>query len=100
MEIACRFISQASRISPLYLHENGDTQYERDRFFFKHSVIDRYFFNADEGVQKVVIACPCRGRIIVKRDGAERVLDVGDKVMEYKIYNSSGFINAVERDCI
>ena len=99
-EIACRFISQASKISPLYLHENGDTQYEKDRFFFKHSITDRYFFDAEVGVKKIVIACPCKGKIIVKREGAERLLDVGDKVMEYKIYNSSGFINAIERNCI
>ena len=29
-----------------------------------------------------------------------RVLDVGDKVGEYKIYTATGFLNALERDCL
>jgi hypothetical protein len=98
--IACRFISAPKSKTPLYLYDDGTAIFENDRVIAKHYVSEKYFFDIDGEAQKIIIVCPCRGRIYLKREEEERLVDIGDRVMEYKIYNSSGFLNAIERDCI
>ena len=95
--IACRFVSSIKKSIPVYLHENGTATYEYQKLLYKHLVSEKYAFDADENVEKIIIVCPCKGNIFIKNDREERLADVGDKCMEYKIYNSSGFINALER---
>ena len=98
--IACRFISSPKNKTPLYLYDDGIATYAEDMVVAKYYVSEKYFFNIDGNAQKIIIVCPCRGKIFLKREDDERSVDVGDKVMEYKIYNSSGFLNAIERECL
>lgn len=95
--IACRFVSSINKSIPVYLHENGTATYVHHKILYKHLVSEKYAFDAAEKVEKFIIVCPCNGNIFIKNDREERLSDVGDKCMEYKIYNSSGFINALER---
>ena len=98
--ISCRFVSAPNKTTPLYLFENGYTTYEKNRILFKHYISEKYFFDADSDTKKVVIVCPCRGKIFIKNETEEHLVDVGDRVMEYRLYNASSFINAIERDCL
>lgn len=95
--IACRFVSSSKKSIPVYLHENGNAIYEDKKLLFRHLVTQKYAFDTDQNAEKIIIVCPCNGNIFIKNDREERLADVGDKCMEYKIYNSSGFLNAIER---
>ena len=97
IDLTCRFISSPFKKTPLYLLENGYTVYSKDRVLFKHYISEKYFFDADEASKKIIIVCPCNGRIFIKGDDTEKLVDVGDKMMDYRLYNSSGFINGFER---
>lgn len=96
--VACRFVSSYKKSTPVYLHENGTVIYENHRIIFKHYVSEKYAFDVNENVEKVIIVCPCNGNIFIKNDYEERLADVGDRCMEYRIYNASGFLNAIERN--
>jgi hypothetical protein len=95
--IACRFVSSSKKSIPLYLHENGNAIYEYKKLLFSHLVTQKYAFDTEENAEKIIIVCPCNGNVFIKNDREERLADIGDKCMEYKIYNSSGFLNAIER---
>jgi hypothetical protein len=95
--IACRFVSAARKSVPVYLHENGNVIYEDKKLLITHSVTQKYAFKADEGTEKIIIVCPCNGNILIKNDREERLADSGDKCMEYRIFNASGLLNAIER---
>ena len=99
-KIACRFIASPKSTTALYLHENGFATYVNDYVLFKHYASEKYFFDAESDTKKIILVCPCRGKIFKKNDEQEQLADVGDKMMEYRIYNSEGFINAIRRDCI
>ena len=98
--ISCRLISAPNKKTPLYLFENGYTTYEKNRIVYKHYISEKYFFDADGDTKKIIIVCPCRGKIFIKNKTEEHLVDVGDRVMEYRLYHASSFINAIERDCI
>lgn len=100
LTIACRLISAPLKKTPIYLFENGYTTYEKNRIIYKHYISEKYFFDADSDTKKVVIVCPCLGKIFIKNATEEHLVDIGDRVMEYKLFNASGFINAIERDCL
>ena len=96
-KMACRFVSAPSESTPLYLNENGMATFVKNRILFKHHISEKYFFDADGDVQKIIIVCPCRSDVYIKGEHGERLIESGDKAMEYRIYNSSGFINAMDR---
>ena len=50
--------------------------------------------------KKVLIVCPTPYKIFAGTVGNTRQLDVGDKVYEYTLMTGTGFLNALERDCI
>ena len=97
---ACRFIGIASRTMPMFLLDNGYAKYERRYISIKHQVYEKFTFDANEGDKKILIACPVPRALYAQNHEAERLLDVGDKVLDYAVYNSSGFLNALERKCL
>lgn len=48
----------------------------------------------------LVVLVPVPGKLLIGEEGSLREGDTGDRVGEYIIYNGSGFLNALERDCI
>ena len=97
---ACRFIGIASRLTPMFLLDNGYALYGQNHIIFKHQVYEKFTFDANEGDKKLLVACPVPHALYTKNNENERLLDVGDKVLDYVVYNSSGFLNALERKCI
>ena len=53
-----------------------------------------------EGGQKILIVCPIASEIFIGNTVKNRIADVGEPVGEYTVYNGSGFLNAIERDCL
>ena len=129
-KLACKFMSAKSRKNPLYLTEDGFAIYEKKRWFYSRHVMTKYFFDADEETRKIIIFSPCKSRIfkirsmetrdqdvpkesrkimflrpvqnvvITVAETTSRQVDVGDVCMGYQIFNTSGFVNAIERKCI
>ena len=90
-------MSAAKKSIPVYLHENGDAIYEDKGILFKHTVTQKYAFDADNGFEKIIVVCPCNANVFITNGREESLADSGDRCMEYKIYNSSGLLNAIER---
>lgn len=131
-KLACKLMTAKSRRRSLYLAEDGFAIYEKKRWFYTRHAMTKYFFEADEDAQKIIIFSPCRSRIFKIRNMNTRdqdvpddrpakfkgvspltvalasmndttsanQIDVGDACMGYRIFNTSGFINAIERKCI
>ena len=131
-KFACKFMSAKSKKNPLYLTEDGFAIYEKKRWFYTRHAMTKYFFDADEDAQKIIIFSPCKSRIFKIRNMDTRdqdvpderpakfkgvspltvalasmndttsanQIDVGDACMGYRIFNTSGFLNAIERKCI
>jgi len=96
----CRFIGGMQGKNPLDLHEDGMAEYSKFRIWWSHVVLEPYAFEADNASQKILLACPCRGLIFAKDGSERRLLELGDRVMDYKIYDAVGFLNALKRKCI
>ena len=131
-KLACKFMTAKNSRRSLYLAEDGFAIYEKKRWFYTRQAMTKYFFDADEDAQKIIIFSPCKSRIFKIRNMDTRdqdvpddrpakfkgvspltvamasmndttsanQIDVGDACMGYRIFNTSGFINAIERKCI
>ncbi len=97
---ACRFIGAAKKTTPMFLLDNGNATYIKDRIIFKYFVYENFTFETENDVKKILIACPVPKALYAKNDSSEHLLDVGDRVLDYSVYNSSGFLNALERKCL
>lgn len=97
---ACRFVGGLHQKTPLELREDGVAEYAKFRLWWSHVIQEPYAFEAEAGVGKLLIVCPCRGMVFAAHAGARRQLESGDRVMDYRVYLNSELLNAIERDCL
>ena len=75
-------------------HRSGclkNTDFSKNKNEFTDSIEDMF----TKGIWiKQLAYC---GKLFVKVEGAQGYVDVGDRIMEYKIYDADGFISAVDR---
>ncbi len=95
---SCKFITCLRRRTPIFLAEDGTASYMTDNLFFSHTVAHNYFFEGEGS--KLLIVNPVAKNIFATDGITNRPLDVGDKVMGYYVYNGTGFLNAIERNCL
>ena len=95
---SCKFIACFRRRTPLFFAEDGTASYMTDNLFFSHTVVHNYFFEG-EG-RKLLIVNPVAKNIFATDGISNRPLDVGDKVTDYYVYNGTGFLNAIKRNCL
>ena len=96
----CKFLCGLNKNDPMFLTEKGEgSTVHAIRFrrveLFKRITTFKYDFESDG--KKILIILPVPKKLF---SSMGRVLDVGDKVGEYKIYTATGFLNALERDCL
>jgi hypothetical protein len=65
---------------------------------FSYNTTFKFDFDADG--QKLIIINPVPNDIMNAYDGSVTTLDNGDVIGGYKIFTASGFLNALERNCI
>ncbi len=115
----CKLLCSLYKKRNMCFRESGEVFIEKSFLgIFKSVTSEKYFFDF-EG-EKLVVINPIPRDILFSYNPAEmgytvnsalqkmttkerlgeRKLDVGEKVMGYGIYNSSGFLNAVERNCL
>ncbi|MBP3395697.1 MAG: hypothetical protein J6L87_00865 [Clostridia bacterium] len=63
----------------------------------EHRFLDH---GAGEGGQKILIVSPITNEIYTGNTVSHKPADVGERIGEYTLYNGSGFLNAIERDCL
>lgn len=100
----CKFISGVFYNSPIIFSNKGSC-------ICKHSfrilgielfqILSKIDFSFDCDGKKILIVSPVPQKIYVSNDNEKpRPADTGDEAGDYKIFTATGFINALERDCI
>lgn len=96
----CKFLCGLNKNDPMFLTEKGEGSTVhairiKRKELFRRITTFRYDFESDG--KKILIILPVPNKLF---SSMGRALDVGDKVGEYKIYTATGFLNALERDCL
>ena len=101
-EYQCAFVSTLHRGTWLSFVSDTDA-YFRHRIGTKnhHFTVNHHIEYGIRGEgRKCIIISPLPKRIFAESDGSSREILPGDKIWGYTIYNMSGFINAIDRDCL
>jgi hypothetical protein len=100
---ACKLICGIRKSSPLFLDAAGNAKTVHtirigrvDLFHFVTSF--RFDFESDH--KKIIVITPIPHKVFRSGGGANKEIDVGEKINEYQIYNATGFLNAIERNCL
>ena len=85
--------------------DNGYVMYHHTFKIFKVNLfhfVTRTQFGFESENRKILIAVPMPKTFFVaaENDSKPKPADVGEIIGEYQIYNGTGFINALDRDCI
>ena len=100
---ACKFFGAMRRHWELYFHESGTLKtrrafrFRRVEFFCFTSVYD---FGFESEHEKLCIVAPVPKVISAGNERWHRPIDTGTKVGDYRIFSSTGFLNALRRDCV
>ena len=114
---ACKMVASKTKGNPLYFTENGELYEVKTRSFnfivsakgmgaammnnmniSKSATVTSFAFESE--YPKLIIVNPVPARLFVGHPDHSMPIDVGSRVGEYRIYNASGFMNAIERDCV
>ncbi len=100
---ACKLFGATRRHWDMYFHESGILQtrrafrFRRVEFF---TFTSEYDFAFESEHTKLCIVAPVPKVISAGNDKWNRPIDTGMRVGEYRIFSSTGFLNALKRDCI
>lgn len=50
--------------------------------------------------KKLLVICPTPARMFVTERGRTREIDTGERIGDYTLYTATGFVNAIDRDCL
>jgi len=110
----CQMVAGLKRRNPLYFSDTGYVENRHifnmprlrvhlltnDRpVLFEYTTRQRYAFEG-EGGKKILIISPIPHEIYTGNTVSHKPADVGEQIGEYTLYNGSGFLNAIERDCL
>ena len=99
----CKLFSAMRRHWDMYFHENG-TLKTRRAFRFRRveffCFTSEYDFNFESDHEKICIVAPVPNVISAGNEHWHRPIDTGTKVGDYRIFSSTGFLNALVRDCV
>lgn len=59
-----------------------------------------YHYTMEGDHQKLVVVCPVAAHMFLAEGGQAREIDTGDRMYGYTIYTLTGFINAIDRNCL
>ncbi|MBQ7384813.1 MAG: hypothetical protein IJV72_08510 [Clostridia bacterium] len=101
----CKLLGISVKKTPIFLDEEGNATYtHRVLFVAEHISTLNYFFEADKKLNqdsvKIIVIVPDGQKVYADNGRSKRKIELGDKVMDYRVYHASGFANALERRCI
>ncbi len=100
----CKLLSSIFPGSPIFLSDIG--YYIKHTFisFYKIQLFSRkkdYKFAFESNNKKILIVVPIPKNVFVSIRGSKpSPADTGEKIGEYTLYNSTGFINSLDRNCL
>lgn len=100
---ACKLISAIRANAPMVLRTKGRGCFRRPFRLARVTLFTRvtnfeYGFASED--QKILIINPVPKKIYWYENGKQSLLDNGDTVDGYKVYTATGFLGALDRDCI
>lgn len=100
----CKFIAGVFPGSPIVFSDKGSGILQNTVRLFRvevfHILTELDFTYESEG-KKILILSPTPKVIYSSVNGSPpRLADTGEKVGEYTVYNSTGFIGALDRNCL
>ncbi len=103
----CKLVASVLKSTPMTFFDSGDMMSHYTFRMFKidifHFVTQAKFEFQSDGA-KILVILPVPKKFFVASTSDEtprpRLADIGEIIGEYQIYNGTGFINALERDCI
>ena len=100
---ACKFFGSMRRHWDMYFHESGTLKIRRALRFRRVEFLcftSEYSFAFESDLEKICIVAPVPKVISAGNDRWNRPIDTGTKVGDYRIFSSTGFLNALARDCV
>ena len=100
----CKLIAGILKSSPIVFSDKGNgirqhtiRLFSREMFHFMTRI--DFAFHSEN--RKILIVLPIPTKIYASTQNSNPLLaDIGEIIGDYRIYNSSGFLNALERDCL
>ena len=100
----CKFIAGIFPWAQIVFSDKGSGLIQNTIRLFRIELfhfMTKFEFGYENDGKKILILLPAPRRFFVSENqSSPRPGDVGEKVGEYTIYNSTGFLNALNRDCI
>lgn len=100
----CKFIAGIFPGSPIILSDKGNGLKKDTIRLFRieiFSVLTKFDFGYESENKKILVLLPTPKTFFVSNNEAPpRIADVGEKTGEYTVYNSSGFLGALDRNCL
>ena len=97
----CKLIPSLSRKNNLFFHDEGTVSYTSSFMnVIMHTVSQPYLFEAPASSRKIIIVNPVSNRLYASNSHENRLLEMGDTVMDYTIQTATGFLNALDRGCL
>ncbi len=100
---SCKLIAATRRHTPLYLRPNGTGVFVRIFHILRAEAFRRtkeIDFQYESKYKQILIINPIPKMIFSNHNSLIGELDIGDKIGSFKIYSSSSFLNALERNVI
>lgn len=100
---SCKLLHARRRGTPMFISEGGICTFVHTLIVFKIKIFSyntTFKFDFESENKKIVIINPVPNDIMNAYDGSVTTLDNGDVIGGYKIFTASGFLNALERNCI
>ena len=101
-EYKCAFVSTLHRGTWLSFVSDTDA-YFRHRIGTKnhHFTLNHHIEYGIRGkCRKFIIISPLPKKVFAESDGSMREILPGDRIWDYTVYNMTGFINAIDRNCL
>ena len=100
----CKFIAGIFPGSPIILSDKGNGLKQDTIRLFRVEIfafLTKFDFGYESEDKKILILLPTPKTFFVSNNEAPpRIADVGEKVGKYVVYNSTGFLNALERNTL
>ena len=97
----CKFIAGVFKNSPIIFSDKGNALKQDTLFVFRVEVLhfmEKFDFAYESNGKKILILLPTPKKFYVStNDSPPRLADTGEKIGEYTVYTSSGFLNGLDR---
>ena len=100
---ACKLICGVRKLSPMYLEETGTAKSILTVTIGKSELfhyVTEFPYAFDSTYKKILIINPIPKSVFVSSHGHAHPIDTGEKIKDYHVYNATGFLNALERNCL